>query len=113
GVYDGQMVLLKRLGPHEGSTVSVTVLAAPAKATKAYSKGELAIARKHWDEAVSAFRKAVDEYPKYAVAWSELGRALEAMGNMEAAEDAYRQAWAADAMYLKPYLQFAALAARQ
>lgn len=113
GVYEGQVIVLKRLGLNEGSTVSITILSAPKQAKKAYSKGELAMARQQFGKAVAEFRKAVSLYPKYAVAWSELGRALEEAGKVEDAEQAYRQASLADPMYLKPYFQLAGLAVQQ
>lgn len=113
GVYEGQVIVLNRLGLNEGSSVSITILTAPKQAKKAYSRGELAIARQQWDRAIAEFRKTIQIYPKHAVAWSELGRALEATGKVEEAEQAYRQAFLADPVYLKPYFQLAGLAAKQ
>jgi hypothetical protein len=75
-VNDCSVITLKRLGEHEGSEVSFTVLRAPAGARKAYDRGEAAMAQGKWLEAEKHFGDAVAVYPDYATAWSELGAAL-------------------------------------
>ncbi len=112
-VQDQQVIVLARLGEHEGSTVSVTSLSAPEKARKAYEHGEVALARQKYAEAQKHFEQATGSYPEYAMAWSELGTALERQGQMSAAAEAYRKASAADAKYIKPLAQLASLAGRQ
>jgi tetratricopeptide (TPR) repeat protein len=112
-VHDQQVIVLARLGEHEGSTVSVTSLSAPDKARKAYEHGEAALSRQKYAEAQKHFDKATGVYPAYAMAWSELGTALERQGLMDQAAEAYRKASAADPKYIKPLAQLAGLAGRQ
>ena len=54
-------------------SVSATTLAAPTNAAKAYEKGISAMHEQKWDAAQKEFTKAVEAYPKFAIAWFELG----------------------------------------
>ncbi|MGA7415943.1 MAG: tetratricopeptide repeat protein [Bryobacteraceae bacterium] len=112
-VQDQQVIVLARLGEHEGSTVSVTSLSAPEKARRAYEQGEAALSRQKYVEAQKHFEQATSIYPAYAMAWSELGIALERQDQMSAAAEAYRKAAATDPKYIKPLVQLAGLAGRQ
>ena len=67
-------ILMRRLGPDEGSTVSATTLAAPKDARKAYEKGLDAEKKNKLPDAQANLEKAVAAYPKYALAWMELGK---------------------------------------
>jgi TolA-binding protein len=112
-VQDQQIIVLARLGEHEGSTVSVTSLNAPEKARKAYERGEGALSRQKYAEAQKHFDQATGIYPSYAMAWSELGTTLERQGQMDQAAEAYRKAATADPKYIRPLAQLAGLAGRQ
>lgn len=108
---DGGVIVLKRLGPHEGSMISITVLKAPAPARRAYEKGEEALRKRKYPEARKRLEEAVRIYPEYALAWSELGAALEQMGLPDEARTALQRAIEADRMYVKPLVQLAGLEA--
>lgn len=110
---DGMQVLLKRLGPNEGSTISMTVLKAPPKARKAYADGAAALQKKKNAEAQKRFMEAIRIYPDYALAWSELGGLLIRMGDIDSARAALKQAIRSDKMYLKPLAQLTVLEAQQ
>lgn len=112
-VRDGTVISLHRLGEHEGSTVSITSLSAPEPARKAYQKGEAALHRHKWAEARRQFERATDLYNGYAVAWSELGVALEQQSLFVEADAAWRRSSAADPRYIRPLVQRAALAGKQ
>jgi tetratricopeptide (TPR) repeat protein len=96
-------IVLHRLSNVEGRTVSATGAQAPGDARKAFEKGEDAIKKRNIDEAQKDFKKAVETYPKYAVAWLYLGRVYEMRKHYKEAADAYRQSIAADDKYLYPY----------
>ena len=51
-----------------------------------------------------SLRKAVESYPKYAVAWCSLGDALDQQKRGQEAEKAYLESIAADAKYVSPHL---------
>jgi tetratricopeptide (TPR) repeat protein len=102
-------IVLRRLAKVEGFTFSGTSLDAPKDAAKAYDKGSKAAKKKKWDDAEKELRKAVDLYPKYAVAWYELGTVYHQQNNAAQAQDAYTNATKADEKYVNPYAQLARL----
>jgi hypothetical protein len=93
--------------------VSVTTEMAPKNARKAYEKGLTAIKAQDWDAAGRELARAVKEYPKFAVAWFELGVALEKRGDTAGAVQAWQEAAKADGKYLLPYEKLAAYADRK
>jgi tetratricopeptide (TPR) repeat protein len=104
------VILLHRMAVNEeGQTVSAVSLAAPKDAKKAYDKGTDALKKKKWDEAEKNFEKAVELYPKYAVAWYELGMLQMGQSKADMARSYFKRAMECDSKYLKPYLQMAAL----
>jgi Flp pilus assembly protein TadD len=112
-VRDQQVIVLSRLGEHEGSTVSVTSLSAPEKAKKAFERAESAVSRQKWPVAQRYFERATSLYPAYAMAWSDLGTTMEAQGRTDDAATAYHKAADADPKYIKPLVQLAGLAGKQ
>lgn len=106
-------IVLRRMGNVEGTTISMTSMAAPKDARKAYEKGRDALKKKKTADAEKELQKAVTAYPKYAAAWYELGLAQEMQDRAGDARTSYGQALAADPKFLKPYLQLAAIAARE
>ncbi|MGD0435224.1 MAG: tetratricopeptide repeat protein [Bryobacteraceae bacterium] len=105
----GGVVVLKRIGDNEGSLVSITALKAPEQAQKAYGKGVVAMTDKKWAAAQKNFERAVEIYPDYAAAWSDLGLVLYEQSNAEKARAAWEHAVAVDPKYMKPYLQLTRL----
>ena len=55
------------------------------------------------DEAQKDFEKAVELYPKYSMAWFDLGRIHEQRQQVEEARKAYEQALAAEPKLIPPY----------
>lgn len=106
-------ILLRKLGNVEGFTYSLTSASAPKDAKKAYEKGVEAGKKGKFPDAETQLQKAVELYPKYAVAWNELGRAQEAQNKLEDAQKSYQQAVQADDRYISPYLQIAQIALRE
>jgi len=103
-------VVLKRIGLHEGSTVSVTALNAPEPAKKAYGKGVAAMTDEKWSSAQKNFEKALAIDPDYAAAWSDLGQVLVEQSKPTEARAAWEKAVQADPKYIKPYVQLTRLA---
>jgi hypothetical protein len=102
-------ILMKRLAKVEGLTTSLTSFEAPKDAKKAYEKG-LSLAKKSkFDEALIELRKAVGLYDRYAAAWLDLGTVYERMEKPAEAREAYAKSLAADARFVKPYMQLAGL----
>jgi tetratricopeptide (TPR) repeat protein len=110
GNVDVGTIVLHRLEHVEGFTLSSTTAAAPAKAKKEYEKGRELEKRQKWDEAFGKFQKAVELYPKYAVAWLEMGRAQKQKGDPSGARQSFHQASTADPKFISPYRELADLA---
>jgi tetratricopeptide (TPR) repeat protein len=70
-------------------------------------EGRDAARKSKWEEASKQLQIAVGLYPKYAIAWSELGSTLEQLKDVDGARNAYQQAVAADPKFVNPYLQLA------
>src|SRR5580698_3987972 len=102
-------IVLKRVGLHEGSTVSATALNAPEPARKAYGKGANAMTEEKWPAAQKNFEKAVEIDPDYAQAWSDLGEVLLKQSKPTEARAAWEKAVQADPKYIKPYIQLTML----
>ena len=83
---------------------------APGKAKKLYEQGREEVRKNKWDAAQEKFSKAVEVYPKYAVAWYELGRVQVQKNDLEAAKSSFHQSIAADRTYISPYEQLAQIA---
>ncbi len=105
-------IILHRLGNVQGLTISATTMAAPKDARKAYEKGHEALGKNKLEDAQKHLEKAVAEYPKYAVAWYDLGLVHEKQKNTEAARNDFGQALAADSKFISPYDILAQMAAR-
>ena len=101
-------ILLHRMSPTEGTTVSTASLMAPKEAKRAFDKGMEAAKKKKWDEAAKDFQKAVELYPGYATAWYELGR-LQMASAPDSARISFECAMKADPKYAAPYVELAAI----
>lgn len=110
GNADVGTIVLHRQSQVEGFTISATTDAAPSKAKKEYDKGRELEKKQKWEQAVEKFKKAVEVYPKYAVAWLEMGRAQEQNNDTAGARQSFRQALAADSKFVSPYRELAKLA---
>ncbi len=98
-------IIMHRMAGVEGYTSSVTSMLAPKDAKKAWEKGRDLARKKKYPEAQKEFQKAVDSYPKYALAWYDLGLSQEAQSNLAGAREAYLKAIAADSKFIKPYVK--------
>jgi tetratricopeptide (TPR) repeat protein len=104
-------VTLHQMGPVDASILSATSLSAPNSARKEMDKAHEQEKKNKMDDARQSLQRAVEIYPQYAAAWSELGRLQYANHDIPAAQHSYEQALAADPKYAKPYLGLAQLVA--
>jgi tetratricopeptide (TPR) repeat protein len=104
-------IYLHALSRDENYISSVTTVMAPKKAASDYEKGVQSLKKQQWAEAERHFSSAVRDYPKYAIAWFELGRLLQKQNKLEEAIHAYREAVDADAEFAGPYAQLAVISA--
>jgi tetratricopeptide (TPR) repeat protein len=93
--------------------VSVTSLAAPEKAQRAFEKGEEEARKGKLQSAAEYFKKAVAMYPRYAIAWLELGRVKARQSSWVDARHCFQQAIAEDSKLVDGYLELAHVAAQE
>lgn len=94
-------------------TIGVTSLAAPEKAKKAFNKGEQEEHKGRLEAAYDHFKEAVAAYPRYALAWLELGRLQAKQSSFVDAQESFRQAVTSDSSLTTGYIDFAVVAAEQ
>ncbi len=106
-------IVLSRMQKVDGFSISATSLAAPDKAKKEYQKGSEDAKKEKWDTASEKLSKAVEIYPKYAVAWLELGRVQLQKHDPAAAKTSFHHALEADPKFTSPYEELARLAVQE
>jgi Tetratricopeptide repeat len=106
-------LVLHRMGQVEGLTISATSAMAPKDARKAYEKGSKKLSQEKWDEAEPLLSKAVEIYPRFAVAWFDLGRVQLHKHDDVQARHSFEQSVAADPKYVNPYRGLAELDMQQ
>ena len=104
-------IVLHRIGEVQGFTISATSAAAPSNARKDYEKGLSLGKKQKWAEAQQKFQSAVTIYPKYAVAWVELGRMQMRQSQENDAKQSFQKALAADPRFIPAYQEMVQIAA--
>ena len=109
---DGRLgtLILHPLSRSSALIVSTTTASAPPAATKAYDKALEALAKEKWDVAETELTKAVKIYPKYAIAWNQLGQVRLKRNKIPEAIEAWTEARQQDPKYIRPYENLATLA---
>jgi tetratricopeptide (TPR) repeat protein len=112
---DGRVgtIVLHPLSRAGSLTISATTAAAPAAAKKAYDSGMQSIGKEKWAVAESDLTKAVTIYPKFAIAWYQLGQVRQKRNSQAGAVEAWNEARKQDPKYLRPYESLAVVADRQ
>jgi tetratricopeptide repeat protein len=99
--YEVGTIFLRRLGNAPGTTISVTSMAAPKAAMRAFEKAQKIKADKP-EEAEKYLKKAVEVYPQFAAAWTLLGDIHRQRNEFDAARTDYARAAAADPQFVNP-----------
>lgn len=99
-------LVLKRLANVEGTSISVTTLAAPKKARQSFDKAHKELKKKKPNEekAGHELELAVGEYPEFAAAWNLLGVCRLRRKDRPGAREAFEKSIAIDPKYIEPYL---------
>ncbi len=113
GIVEVGTIVLHPLAQDHSFAVSVTSLAAPDKARKAFDKGREQEQKGKWAAACDYFKRAVAVYPRYALAWMELGRAQVKQNSFAEAQQSFRQAVSQDSKLTDGYAELARLALQQ
>jgi tetratricopeptide (TPR) repeat protein len=112
-ITDVGTIVLHPKNPVDGSMISATTLAAPEKAKNAFAKGQQQEQKGRWSAACDSFRRALQLYPKYAIAWLELGRSQLKQNQLVEAQQSFREAVTHDSRLLAGYAESARLALRE
>jgi tetratricopeptide (TPR) repeat protein len=107
---DVGLLVLRRPVKIEGTTVSATNASAPRAARRALDKAQRRLKDGQPASALSELEKAVQVYPKYASAWTFLGRVRFLLGDPAGARAAYARAMEADPKYVPPLLDLSSMA---
>ena len=91
------------------ATVSATQLKIPEKAQKEFDKGVDAFASGDNKKAEQNFNKAIEDYPKYADAYSNLGVLYMKTGQQPKAKEAFAKAIGVDDKFVPGYVNLAKL----
>ena len=110
GPTDVGTLTLHRIDRVEGLTISVTTAQASSKARQQYKKGRDLEKKEKWDAALQSFQHAVAEYPKFAVAWFEIGRIQAQKNDLATARQSFHQSIAADSKFVSPFHELAKIA---
>lgn len=113
GIAETGTITLHRTSSDHTFTVSATSLAAPDKAKQALKKGEEQAKRGKWSAACDYFKKAISVYPRYALAWLELGRAQARQNSFIEAKKSFRESVKQDSGFVPGYDALAKLALQQ
>lgn len=115
GIKNVGTIVLRPLGGTQsggGGSISVTSFQVPDKARKEYEKALKFSESNDRKRAQEHLLKAVEIYPKYAVAWVTLGELHQQSDNLDDAKAAFERAQQADPNYVSPYLHLAYFAAK-
>jgi len=107
----GIIMLHSRVKKADGM-VTVASLEVPAKARKEFEKGSEQLEKGNLVDAEKSLRKAIDQYPRFAEAWTRLGDLEQRRKNTDAAMQDYQEAINADPNLPLPYLRMALLEAQ-
>lgn len=95
--------------PGSTATVSAAALKIPEKAQKEFDKGVDAFNTGDNKKAEENFNKAIENYPKYANAYSNLGVLYVKTGKQQKAKDAFTKAVTVDDKFVPGYVNLARL----
>jgi Flp pilus assembly protein TadD len=107
------IIHLRPLTIVDGLTSSVTTASAPKEARNAYEKGLDNAKKQKWLDAERDLLKAVQAYPRFALAWYDLGRVYYQEKKIVDAARAQNEAIRIDPRFISPYSQLTVLSAVQ
>jgi len=113
GIMQVGVITLHPISPEDSLSVSATSMAAPGKAKQALEKGRQQAKKKKWAAAASSFKRAIEVYPRYALAWVELGRTQIQQNSFSEAQQSFQQSVEQDSRFIDGYVGLAYVALMQ
>ncbi len=108
--FDVGPIILHRVVPGEGHTVSVLALQAPKDAKRSFDKGTALTAAHKPTEALASFMTAVTIYPGYSDAWLSMGKVQWELGYMDEARESFEKSIELDGKLVGPWQELGYLA---
>ncbi len=106
-------VIMYRIPDIDGTPVSATSNNAPKDAQEAFQRGRKFADKQKPDLAVAEFKKAIEIYPSYSIAWLSLGRLQSKLKDDAAAAASLRKAIDADPKLASPWGELGLVRLRQ
>lgn len=94
-------------GAAQGGLVSAANLNVPSKAQKELEKGNAALGDNKLPQAIEHFQKAIEIYPKYDLAWNNLGVAKMKSGDLQGGREDFDKALEANDKFARAYVNLA------
>ena len=94
----------------KGGSIAAVDLNVPPDAQKELDAGNELFKQQKWDEAGQHYQKAIDIYPKYAMAYKNLGSVRMQKKDVAGAKDAYQHAVAINDKYAGAWMNLAQIA---
>lgn len=113
GIVQVGVITLHPISRETASSISVTSLAAPGKAKKALEKGREQARKGKWASAAACFKRAVEVYPRFALAWVELGRTQVRQNSFAEAQESFQRSVEQDSRFVDGYAGLAYVALQQ
>lgn len=113
GIIQVGVITLHPISPETAFSISVTSLAAPEKAKTALEKGREQARKGKWASAAAYFKRAVEVYPRFAMAWVELGRTQVRQNSFAEAQDSFQHSVEQDSRFVEGYIGLAYVALQQ
>jgi hypothetical protein len=106
------VIILRRLSNPAATTVSLSVLQAPAKARKCYKEAnaELAKENRNFEKITKELQEAVRRYPKFSAAWDLLARVQMSQGDRAEARQSFLRSIETESTFLQPHMGLAQMA---
>jgi len=105
------IIMLHSRAKKADGMVTAASLEVPGKARKEYEKGSEQLEKGNLAEAEKCLRKAIDQYPKFAEAWTRMGDLEQRRNHTDEARKDYQEAISSDPNLPLPYLRMAYLEA--
>jgi tetratricopeptide (TPR) repeat protein len=113
GMVNVGTILLHPAVAAEGGTLSVVDASIPDKAKKQLEKGQKEAKKGKIASALAMFQKLATSYPRFALAWIELGRTQALQSQTDAARLSFHEALQVDQKLVTPYMGLSEIAMRE
>ena len=106
-------IVIRPIESPESFTINAADANIPKQARKDFEGGRKAEKKGLWTAAAEKFERAVSLYPRFALAWVELGKVQAQQSDFVSAQTSFNRALQVNTKLVEAYLELAQLAAQQ